>query len=57
MVDDVVERNTLRTADHDAHLQMILQIVADAGRIHHDIDAMALQQLRRTDARELQQWR
>ena len=36
---------------------MILQIVADAGRIEHDVDAVLLQQFRGSDARELQQLR
>ena len=36
---------------------MILQIVADAGRIEHDLDAVLLQQVRGSDAGELQQLR
>ena len=42
MIDDIVERDLLRAAHHDAHLHVILQIVADAGRIEHDVDAMLL---------------
>ena len=36
---------------------MVLQIVADAGRVEHDLDAVLLQQVGRSDARELQQLR
>ena len=36
---------------------MILQIVADAWRIQHDLDAVLAQQVRRTDTRKLQQLR
>ena len=57
VVDDVVERDRLRAARHQPHLQMILQIVADAGRVEHDVDAVALQEIRRSDAGELQQLR
>ena len=57
VVDDVVERDGLRAARHQPHLQMILQIVADALRIEHHLDAVALQQIRRPDAGELQQLR
>ncbi len=57
MIDDVVERDALRAPHHDADLQMILQIVANTRRIEHDVDAVRLQQLRRPDARELQELR
>ena len=42
MVDDVVERDALGATHHDPDLHVILQIVADAGRIEHDIDAVLL---------------
>ena len=57
MIEDVVERDRLRATHHDADLHVILQVVADAGRVEHDVDAVALQQLRRPDAGELQQLR
>src|SRR5205823_6846616 len=55
--DDVVERDALRAAGDDADLQVILQIIADAGGIQHDIDAVAFEQVGRPDAGELQQLR
>jgi len=36
---------------------MVLQIIADAGRIEHDLDAVLLEQVRRPDAGQLQQLR
>ena len=56
-VDDVVERDGFRAAHHHPDLHVILQIVADPGRIEHDIDAVLAQQFRRADAGELQQLR
>ena len=57
MVDDVVERDLLRAARDQPDLHVVLQIVADAGRVEHDLDAVLLQQVRRSDAGELQQLR
>ena len=57
MIDDVVQRDALGAARHHPHLHVVLQIVADAGRIEHDIDAVVLEQVRRSDAGELQQLR
>ncbi len=57
MVDDVVERDALQAARDQPHLQMILQIIADARLVEHDLDAVLLQERRRTDAGELQQLR
>ena len=57
MVDDVVERDLLRAARDQPDLHVVLQIVADAGRVEHDLDAVLLQQVRRPDAGELQQLR
>jgi len=57
MIDDVVERDLLRAARDEAHLHMILQIVADAGRVEHDLDAVRFQQIGGPDAGELQQLR
>jgi hypothetical protein len=42
---------------NQADLHVILQIIADAGRVEHDIDAMLLQEICRSDAGELQQLR
>ena len=36
---------------------MILQITADTGRIEHDLDAVLVEQVRRSDAGELQELR
>ena len=47
----------LRAAHHDPDLHVILQIVADAGRVEHHVDAVLLQQFRGADAGELQQLR
>ena len=47
IVDDVVERDRLRAAHHDADLHVVLQIVADARRIEHDIDAVLAAAVRR----------
>ena len=57
MIDDIIERDALRAPRDQPDLHVILQIVADAGRVEHDIDAVLLQQLRRPDAGELQQLR
>ena len=57
MIEDVVERDRLRATHHDPDLHVILQVVADAGGVEHDVNAVALQQLRRSDAGELQQLR
>ena len=57
MVDDVVERHFLGAARHQPDLHVILQIVADTGRVEHDPDAMLPQQVRRPHAGELQQLR
>jgi hypothetical protein len=38
-------------------LHVVLQIVADAGRLEHDLDAVLLQKIRGSHARELQQLR
>ncbi len=57
MIDDIVERDGLRAPRHHPDLHVILQIVADAGRVEHDVDAVLLQKLRRADAGELQQLR
>ena len=47
----------MRAARDQADLHVILQIVADAGRVEHDLDAVLLQQVGRSHARELQQLR
>ena len=57
MVDDVVERDLLRATRDQPDLHVVLQIVADAGRVEHDLDAMLLQEVRRSHAGELQQLR
>ncbi len=56
-VDDVVQRDALRTTHHYPDLQVILQIVPHACGIEHDIDAMLSQEVSRSHARELQQLR
>ncbi len=48
-VDDVVERDGLRAAHHDPHLQMILQVGADTRRVQHHVDAVLPQQRGRAD--------
>ena len=55
--DDIVERDGFRAAGDDADLHVILQVAADARRIQHDLDAVALEQIGGTDAGELQQLR
>ena len=57
MIDDIVERDLLRAARDQADLQVVLQIIADAGRVEHDLDAVLLQQVGRSHAGELQQLR
>jgi hypothetical protein len=42
MIDDIVERHTLQAARDQPHLQMILQIIADAGLVEHDFDTVPL---------------
>ena len=53
----VIERDLLGTTHHHPDLQMILQVVADAGRVEHHADAVPPQQIRGADAGELQQLR
>src|ERR1700733_14254526 len=53
MIDDVIERDRLRATRNEPDLQVILQIVADAGRVEHDGNIVLLQQLCRPDAGEL----
>jgi hypothetical protein len=43
MIDDVVERDAFGAAYHHPNLQVILQVVPDAGGIEHDLDAMLSQ--------------
>jgi len=57
MIEDIVERDRLRATHHDPDLHVILQVVADAGGVEHDVDAVALQQLCGADAGKLQQLR
>ena len=57
IVDDIVERDRLRTAHHHPDLHVILQIVPHSRRIEHDLDAVLAQQFRRSHAGELQQLR
>ena len=57
MIENIVERDALGTLHHQPDLQVILQVVADAGRVEHHIDAVLLQKLRRADAGKLQQLR
>ena len=56
-VDDVVHGDRLGAAILEAHLEMILQIRADAGMIGNDGDAVLAQKLRGADAGELQNLR
>ena len=56
-VDDIVERALLRAARDQPDLHVVLQIIADAGRVEHDLDAMLLQEIRRSHAGKLQQLR
>ena len=50
IVDDIVECDALGTTRDQPDLQMVLQIVTDARRIEHHVDAVSAQQLRWTDA-------
>src|SRR5882672_1336985 len=53
----VVQSNSLGTAPERAHVEMVLQIRADAGRLVHDRNAVPLEQRSRTDARQLEKLR
>src|SRR3989442_1218990 len=53
----VVQRDRLATAPERAHVEMVLQIRADAGRLVHDRNAVALEQRPRTHAGELEKLR
>ncbi len=53
----VVGRDRLRAFEDEAQLQVVLQVLAHAGKIVHDRNAELLQQGCRTDARQLQQLR
>ena len=53
----VVGGHRLRAAEDRAHLQMILQVLADAGQCMHHRDAAVGQQRGVADARQLQQLR
>ena len=57
MIDDIIEGDALGATRHQPDLHVILQVVADAGCVEHDADAVLLQQIRRPDAGELQQLR
>ena len=57
VIDDVVQRDALGATCHHPNLHVVLQVVADAGRIQHDIDAVVLEQVRGSDPGELQQLR
>ena len=53
----VVERDGLRAAVHAAHVEVVLEVLADLGAVVHHRDAELLQALGGADARELQQLR
>jgi hypothetical protein len=42
IVDNVVECHFLRATRDQPYLHVVLQIVADAGRVEHDLDAVLL---------------
>jgi hypothetical protein len=50
-----IERDRLRAADLEIDLQMVLQVLADAGQMMHRSDAGRTQALLVADARQLQQ--
>jgi hypothetical protein len=53
----VVGRDRLRALVHDTKLQVVLQVLADAGQVVQYRDAEFLQKSRRPDAGKLQQLR
>src|SRR3954465_7762416 len=57
MIDGVVQRDLLRAAHHDADLHVVLEIVPDARRVQHDIDAVLAQEVAGPDAGEQEQLR
>ena len=57
MIDGVVQRDLLRAAHHDADLHVVLEIVPDARRVQHDVDAVLAQEVGGSDAGELEQLR
>ena len=52
-----IERDRLLRGDLEIELQMVLQILADAGPVGDDVDAERAQLRRRADARELEKLR
>jgi hypothetical protein len=56
-IDLVVDRDRPRALEHHPDLQMVLEILADAGAFGNDRNAVLLQQSTRADARELQELR
>ncbi|MCY1274479.1 hypothetical protein D9M70_231020 [compost metagenome] len=53
----VIGGNGLGALEHDANLEMILQVATDARKLMDYVDSVLLQHLARTDAGELQQLR
>src|SRR5205085_11914057 len=57
MIDGVIQRDGLRATRDDADLHMILQVVADTGRVEHHVDAVLPEEIGGADAGELQELR
>src|SRR6266850_6373010 len=53
----VVQGNRLAAAPERAHVEMVLQVRANAGRVVHHRNAVPLEQRPRTDARQLEKLR